>query len=298
MGYVKIDRGILDHWIYQDPAHFKTWFEMIARARFEKEPMTKMIDGELITVNYGEFIFGRISWADRIGIGEQRLRTLMKHLEREQMIQLVKTYKKCSVWQIVNYEKFNHRDNQRETLDGTGIDDDANQRTNQQLTSGQPAANQQLTTKKELKNLIIKARKKKQKGIRDKPRTRTRRSYEPTSLEYILAERLFERIKRNHDHFKPPNLQNWADDMRLAIENDGRSVDDLENVIDWATGHSFWGKRILSTRAIRDKFDDLKIEMDNKGGRTGGDAYGKARTDRRGRDSQKLDKEKSRTFSL
>lgn len=140
-GYIGISREITDHWVYKDADHFKVWFEMLYRARYIKEPKTDYIDGHLVTLEYGQFIYGRVSWSVRLKVGEQKLRTLIKKLLGDQMIERVKDYPKFTVYFIKNYEKYNHQ----ESLQNKGADDSANQ----QPTSSQPAANQQLTTYKE-----------------------------------------------------------------------------------------------------------------------------------------------------
>jgi len=159
MAYIKIDRAIRDHWIYKDPEHFKVWFEILCCARFAKEPKTEMQDGELYTLNYGEFMFGRTKWSERLNVGEQRIRTLLKNLIKEDMIQLVSKHRRFSIYKVVNYEKFNHLINQQEDQSHQGFEDDPNQQPNRQLTSSQPAANQQPTTKEESNNKDNKVKK-------------------------------------------------------------------------------------------------------------------------------------------
>lgn len=151
MAYIGIDRGIIDHWIYKDAEYFKVWFDMLCRARYSKDPKTDKLGDEIYTINYGEFVFGRISWSERLGISEQRLRTLMKLLIKEDMISLVCKFRRFSIYKITNYEKFNQQTNQQETIIQQDISDTTNQQTNHDSTSSQPAANQQPTTKEESK---------------------------------------------------------------------------------------------------------------------------------------------------
>lgn len=151
MAYIGLDRGIVDHWIYQDAEYFKVWFEMLYRARFSKEPHAELVDGEVVVVNYGEFIYGRIKWSERLKVSEQRLRTLIKKLKAQGMIEVVSEHRKCTLYTIKNYAKFNQQSNQQETHIHQGFEGDVNQQSNQPSTSSQPAANQQLTTKEERK---------------------------------------------------------------------------------------------------------------------------------------------------
>ncbi|OKP91391.1 hypothetical protein [Paenibacillus sp. P32E] len=150
-GHIKIDRNIREHWIYRDPEYFIVWFEMLSCARYSKQPKTDIQGDEIYTINYGEFMFGRISWSERLGISEQRLRTLLKKLIKEDMIQLVSTFRRFSIYKVTNYEKFNQQTNQQETVDTEGFDEPINQQINREPTSSQPAANQQPTTKEESK---------------------------------------------------------------------------------------------------------------------------------------------------
>lgn len=151
MAYVGIDRGIVDHWIYQDAEYFKVWFEMLYRARYSSEPSKELIDGEIVNVGYGEFIYGRKSWSERLKVSEQRLRTLIKTLKSDNMIEVISEHRKCTLYKIKNYAKFNHQSNQQESFMYQGISGIDNHQSNQQPTSKQPSPNHQSTTKEESK---------------------------------------------------------------------------------------------------------------------------------------------------
>lgn len=158
-GYIGIDRGIVNHWIYKDPEYFKTWFEILYRARYSKETGTELIEGQLVEVNYGEFIFGRIKWSDRIGISERRLRTLMDKLIADEMITLIKRAPKFSIYSVNNYAKYRQQNDQQEDLEPQGFDSDGDQQNVQQTTSKRPANDQQVTTKEKGSNKVNKVKK-------------------------------------------------------------------------------------------------------------------------------------------
>jgi hypothetical protein len=155
-GFIGIDRGLRDHWIYQDAEYLKVWLEMLFLARFSEETHTELIDGDLISVEYGQFIFGRVKWSQRLKISEQRLRTLMVKLKKENMIELVLEHRKCSVYALVNYAKFNHESNHQKTQSQQWFEDDANHQINQLPTISQPSANHQPTTKEQCSNKVNK----------------------------------------------------------------------------------------------------------------------------------------------
>lgn len=149
--FFPISRDILEHWVYSDIYAYRVWTHILLVTQYEKEPNKFHYNGYLITQEYGEFVYGRLSWSVRLQVPEQRLRTLMSMFEKDGMI--AKTAKKLprgTIYSVTNYAKFNQRTNQptnhRNDLEPQEFQDDANQRTNTQTTSDQPATNQRLTT--------------------------------------------------------------------------------------------------------------------------------------------------------
>ncbi|WP_059050016.1 hypothetical protein [Paenibacillus senegalimassiliensis] len=158
-GWIKLHREIINHWIYQDAEYLKVWVEMLVRARYWDEPGRELVGDQIIMVGRGEFIFGRPAWSRRLGISEQRLKTLIQKMIKDDMIELIQKYSRCTLYRVKNYEKFNQQDNQQdnqpEDQSCQDIERIGNQHTNQQMnqrsTSSQPAANQQPTNNKESK---------------------------------------------------------------------------------------------------------------------------------------------------
>jgi hypothetical protein len=108
-------------------------------ARYQKGIHLEVIEGQEIEVGYSEFIFGRKSYSDRIGITEQRLRTLVKKMVDDNMIQLVGTYRKCSVYAILNYSKYNMFDGGEQPAEQPAEQRQTNQQSNQQSNQQKPA---------------------------------------------------------------------------------------------------------------------------------------------------------------
>lgn len=93
----------------------------------------------------------------------------------------------------------------------------------------------------------------------------------PESVEYQLAMRLFKWIHYNNPkHLALTNKQEqqWADNIRLMIQRDHRSPQEIKSVIDWCQSHQFWKTNILSTAKLRKQFDTLTVQMDNDSGTT------------------------------
>lgn len=83
------------------------------------------------------------------------------------------------------------------------------------------------------------------------------------SLEDMrIAKLLWESIVARNPNHKPPKLEKWAGDIRLAVERDNRTYAELEEMIAWISRKSqFWSKNILSADKLRIQFDRIKLEM-------------------------------------
>lgn len=86
------------------------------------------------------------------------------------------------------------------------------------------------------------------------------------SEEIRLSELLFFLINERDPNAKKPNFQKWAAYIDRLIRIDKREVQDIENVITWCQNDSFWQNNILSTLKLRDKFTQLVLKMNGKGG--------------------------------
>lgn len=76
-----------------------------------------------------------------------------------------------------------------------------------------------------------------------------------------LAELFLEKILLNNPGHKKPNLEKWANDIRLMRERDQRSEEQIEYLINWTQNHSFWHTNILSPAKLRKQFDKLVLQV-------------------------------------
>ncbi|MFE3576873.1 hypothetical protein [Lysinibacillus sp. NPDC059133] len=84
-----------------------------------------------------------------------------------------------------------------------------------------------------------------------------KRVYDESSVHYQLANRLYQKILIDDPSFKQPNMNTWADSMRLMMEQDNRTVEQIEYLIDWSQANAFWKTNILSTKKLREKATTL-----------------------------------------
>jgi len=80
-----------------------------------------------------------------------------------------------------------------------------------------------------------------------------------------LAEFMWERIQPITKSKKPPNMNSWANHIRLLVERDGREPEIVKQVFVWANQNSFWHSNILSSQKLREKFDSLFAQMGRDG---------------------------------
>lgn len=100
-----------------------------------------------------------------------------------------------------------------------------------------------------------------------KDKKASRKSDKPTYADdnpnYQLANKLYLTIKNRQEDFKTPNLQKWANDIRLMNERDGRTHKQIENMIEWSQNSDFWSAIILSANKLRTKYDVMKVQSFN-----------------------------------
>ena len=86
------------------------------------------------------------------------------------------------------------------------------------------------------------------------------------SIEYRLAEYLFNHILKNNPKHKPVNIQSWAKSIDLMLRVDNREVEEIKQVIRWCQQDEFWRTNILSASKLREQYDALILKMNNKKG--------------------------------
>lgn len=89
--------------------------------------------------------------------------------------------------------------------------------------------------------------------------------FEEGSMAYRIANYLYRHILSHNPNFKKPNFREWANHADKMIRIDKRNPEEIKSVIEWCQRDDFWYKNILSTKKLRQKYDDLIIKMqDNK----------------------------------
>lgn len=98
-GFVKMARNIPE-WIEQHPEAFHLLAYIARRAR--RTPGAVTFRGETIELDYGEFIIGRTSASERLGISERKYRTAYKVLLKNKQILTIKTTNRYTIGKLIS----------------------------------------------------------------------------------------------------------------------------------------------------------------------------------------------------
>jgi hypothetical protein len=85
---------------------------------------------------------------------------------------------------------------------------------------------------------------------------------------------LFSLIKKNNPNAKEPNIQTWAKHIDLMLRLDGRSLEQIEDIIRFSQIDSFWQVNILSAAKVREKFDQLWMKRNKPSGKGKDKSFG------------------------
>ena len=75
-----------------------------------------------------------------------------------------------------------------------------------------------------------------------------------------LAVHIHKKIKELNPKAKDPNIDKWANEIRLMRERDKRSHEEIIDIFTWANNDPFWRTNILSPSKLRKQFDQLTIK--------------------------------------
>lgn len=139
MGFIKLDRSIQKWQWYTKENMLLVWIDLLTSASYEDN----YFEGRLI--KKGQVVVGRKKLAEKLHLSEQSIRTCINRLKSTGEITIEST-NKYSVITIVKWEDYQTIPNH--------INQQNNQYINHPVTSKQPASNQQVTTTKEIKEVL------------------------------------------------------------------------------------------------------------------------------------------------
>lgn len=87
--------------------------------------------------------------------------------------------------------------------------------------------------------------------------------------DVAIAREMFDGIKAIQPNARPPNLDHWANEMRL-LRSDGqdRSAETIRATLAWVRQDPFWKSNILSPAKLRKHWDTLQLKRSSPNERT------------------------------
>jgi len=102
-GWIKLDRSIFEHWIFQDAEKFRAFVDLIQLARWKDEKL--LIGNEIVNIPRGSYYTSELKLAEKWGWSRKKTREYLKLLESEGMI-IKKGTTKGTTITIENYRLY------------------------------------------------------------------------------------------------------------------------------------------------------------------------------------------------
>ena len=161
----------------------------------------------------------------------------------------IKTCNKYSIVTVSNYDTYQNAIFQDE------------QQNEQHVSNRRATGEQQVST-------IEEGKESKEREEENIPATR-RRNRRFSDADLVVAKEIWGGVLLLKADAQEPNLEAWANDVRMMAEIDGRTHDQIRDLFAWANRHTFWAANILSPSKLRKQWDRLEIQRNAEHGRTG-----------------------------
>ncbi len=111
-GWIKIDRAISEHWIYQDEWKFHKWMDLLLLVNYQEAKVE--ISGKLFVCKKGETLRSLLTLSNRWKCSRSKVRRFLALLEKDKMI-VTKDERVTTRITISNYERYQVTRNADET---------------------------------------------------------------------------------------------------------------------------------------------------------------------------------------
>lgn len=281
-GWITIHRSVRDHWLYEEKRTFskyEAWIDLLMDANHTNKKT--LIDGQLEEVYRGQNITSIRKLCNRWNWSNNKVTRFLNLLQEDEMIIWKSDTKKTSIT-IVNYDFYQSGQNEKasprfQTRQGndfimsekstgeasgcnTVISSDTEFKGNEKASLkhiGSTSEAYQKHTNNNVNN---------DNNVNNKDinvTTRKKRVYDDDDPNKKLAILLLKKI-RERQNIKEPDLNSWANTIRLTIEIDNRSGKEVQDMILWSSNHDFWSGVILSPTSLRKNFDKMSVQMKQK----------------------------------
>ena len=208
-GFIKLDRSIFEHWIFQDAEKFKAFVDLIQLARWKEEKL--LVGNELLIVPRGSYYTSELKLSEKWKWSRKKVREFLKLLEKEGMI-IRKGTTKGTMLSVVNYDFYLCRGT---TEDTTKVQQKNSEGYNKRTTKEQQK-NSEGYTKEEIKEI-------KQIKEREKREEKQTNSLPPLSFSSSIHKDIFNLIGKE-------GYRMWFEHADIT-ESDDKIVIKSENVL-------------------------------------------------------------------
>lgn len=238
LGYIKLYRKVTSSFVWTNSDMFKLWILCLMKASHEDRKF--LFNGQEVRLTSGQFVTGAYAIAKEYneGVPSDKAiawRTLwrwLKKFENEELL-TIQSNARYSVITIINWSDY--------------------QSSDKPVTSDGQSNDKPVTTNKNDKN-----------DKNNNPRnSRKTREYADDNPNKKLAILLLKLIRKNQN-IKEPDLDKWANTIRLTIESDKRTGKEVQDMIVWSTSHEFWSTVVQSPTSLRKHFDKMTAQKDKR----------------------------------
>lgn len=148
-GFIKLDRNIFNHWIFQDAEKFRAFVDLIQLARWKDEKL--LIGNDVVIVPRGNYYTSELKLAERWSWSRKRTREFLKLLENEKMI----TKKGTTKGTMLSVENYSLYQDEGTTI-STSKEHQKNIKGTTKGTSKEHQRDNEGYTKEEIKEIIRK----------------------------------------------------------------------------------------------------------------------------------------------
>ncbi|MBN2910794.1 hypothetical protein JQC72_14940 [Polycladomyces sp. WAk] len=259
-GYIKDHRKELesDIWL-MPPLYHRVWQWLKYKANHQDKSIP-MKDGSKITIRRGQHMTSIRQIAQGVGWYEngkwkepnpKTIKSILDWMKQQGMINITgrKGNNGYTLITLINWEVYQSKDeegNNEHPIKKQSTDINKNDKNDK-------------NDKKDINNT----------------RRKQRRVYDEDSPYYKMAVYFRQKIEENVlGYIFRGNIQTWADDFRKIHEIDGRTKQEIKEVIDWVTQDDFWQDNVQSPSKLRKQFHVLMNRMRKEQERGGGRGVG------------------------
>ena len=102
-GWIKLHRGLLDHWVMNDPFIFTLWARLLLMANYTSKKI--LLGRDVFDAPAGEVYTSERKLSEVMGCSRQKIRNALKALEKDKMITIKKDHQK-TVISICNFTSY------------------------------------------------------------------------------------------------------------------------------------------------------------------------------------------------